>query len=282
MKTPDSDRSRFRWLLRMYPPAYLERYGRELEGLLAREWSEKRGVGSFWLRQLWDHGRAAAAVRRRDREARRPGGRAATGEVGSMERVRSVLDEARVVFRGLVRAPVFTLFAVGTVGLGVGATATVFTVLDRVVLRPLPYPDAGRLFVVGSEFSHDRGGLGPLSPAQLSDLILNPGPAEVVVGVSPGPATITRLGDPERLVVNRVSTGFFELLGATAHQGRLLNEQDQRLNAESVAVLDHGFWLERFGGDPDVMGASAGRGRRESPGRRCPGRRLRASGERGG
>ena len=53
---------------------------------------------------------------------------------------------------------------------GVGATATVFTVLDRVVLRPLPYPNAGRLVVFGSEFSHDPGSIGPLSVVQLTDL----------------------------------------------------------------------------------------------------------------
>ena len=120
------------------------------------------------------------------------------------------VGEARVAARSLMRSPSFTVFAVLTLALGVAATTTAFTVLDRVVLRPLPYPDAERLVVVGSEFAHDPGQAGPLAPDQLEDLRANPGPAEVVTGVTHERRTILGLGEPVRLTVKKFGDGFFE------------------------------------------------------------------------
>jgi len=213
-----------------------------MEAFFLRELEEGGGGARFWLRQGLDHVVAALTVhgRRRTRE----------GGMGGWGR------EIRMAARSLRRAPMYTVSVVVTLGLGVAASTAAFTVLDRVVLRPLPYPDSDRLVIVGSEFSHDPGGLGSLSVQQMDDLVASPGPAEAVTGITYERRTITGLGDPERLNIKKVGNGFFELFGARPAHGRLLGEMDQRAGAAPTVVIGYGFWQERFGGDPAVVGRS--------------------------
>lgn len=242
----DTDRAlrRFRFLLRLYPASYRDRYGHEMEAFFAQEIQDGAAGPAFWVRLAVDHTRAALAVRRRR-----------DNNHGTLsDRAMNLLQELRFAARALRRAPTFTLFAVCTLALGVAATTTVFTILDRVVLRALPYPDADRLVVIGSEFQQDPGGVGPLSVAQITDLMENPGPAERIVGVTSIPMTISGLGEPERTPVNQISEGFFELFGATAIAGRLLDDRDQVAGSEHTAVIEHAFWVARFGSAPDVVG----------------------------
>jgi putative ABC transport system permease protein len=225
----------FRLLLRLYPRAYRERYGAEMEAFHTEERAAGEGRG---LHLVVDHVRAAAGVRRQE-------GR------GTM---RKVIEDLASGWRALRRAPSFTLFAVLTLALGVGATTAVFSVLDRVVLRPLPYPGAERLVRIGIEPRHDPGSLGPLSGALMLGLQEDTGPAEAVVGASETGVILDDGGEPRRTQLTRVTRGFFEFLGARPAQGRLAVDQDYDPGAERVVVLGHGFWRDRYGADPAVVG----------------------------
>lgn len=235
----------FRLLLRLYPRAYRERYGPEMEQLFRQERAAAGGRGpGFWVHQLLDHGEAAWAVRRRK------------GGEEMRERWTSWTDDMASAWRSLTRAPAFALFAVGTLALGVGATAAVFTVVERVVIRPLPYPASERMALVGIEARLDPGSLGPLSPALLARLRDTPGPAEAVVAAHGRGSILRGEGDPERVELTAVSPGFLGFFGAGTAVGRLLGPADHQEGAPPVVVLGHGAWLERFGADPGVVGRS--------------------------
>jgi hypothetical protein len=111
-----------RWLKRLYPREYRDRFGAEMEAFFRRERAAGAGGALYWARLVADHVRASTAVRlsKEGRSARR------------------LWDDLTAGFRSLRRAPTFAFFAVLTLGLGIGATTAVFGVLDRVVLRPLP------------------------------------------------------------------------------------------------------------------------------------------------
>jgi putative ABC transport system permease protein len=233
----------FGLLLRLYPRAYRRHYGREMEAFFRREWEATGGGSGFWLRLTLDHLEAAWAVRSR---ARRQRGGAAT--------MTTWTDDLRSAARSLARTPAFTAFAATTLAMGVGATTAVFTVVERVALRPLPYPDSERLVLVGIEPRHDPGSVGPLSPALLVGMQDAPGPAEAIAAARTERAVLRGEGDPERVRVTEVSRDLLELLGARPHLGRLLLASDHDGGAEPVVVLGHRTWTERFGADPEIVG----------------------------
>ena len=227
-----------RWLLRLYPRAYRERYGAEMEAFHREDRAAGAGGAGYWARLLVDHVRAAAAVRRGEGD-------------GTM---RNLAGDLSGGWRALGRAPAFTLFAVLTLALGVGVTTAVFSVLDRVVLRPLPYPGSERMALVGIDPRHDPGNLGPLSGALMKAFQEAPGPAEAVVGASSSGIVLQDGGEPERLEATRVTRGFFELFGARPAIGRLPGDADYEPGAERVVVLGDGFWRDRYGADPGAVG----------------------------
>jgi len=228
----------FRWLLRLYPRAYRERYGPEMEAIHRDDRAAGAGGAGYWARLVVDHVRAAAALRRGEGD-------------GTM---RELTGDLTGGWRALRRAPAFTLFAVATLALGIGATTAVFSVLDRVVLRPLPYPGSERMALVGIDPRHDPGTLGPLSGALLRAFQDAPGPAEVVVGASSTGVILQDGGEPERLETTRVTRGFFELFGARPALGRLPGDADYEPGAPRVVVLGYGFWRDRYGADPGAVG----------------------------
>ena len=162
-------------------------------------------------------------------------------------------DDVSAAARALWRAPRFTAFAVGTLALGIGATAGAFTVVERVALRPLPYPGSERMALVGIKARSDDGA-GPLSPALLTALQEQSGPLEAAVAVRARDAILQGDPDPERVRVTEVSSGFFPFFAARAALGRVLSADDHRRGAEPVVLLGHAVWQDRFGGDPAVVG----------------------------
>ncbi len=148
----------------------------------------------------------------------------------------------RYAIRTLWKAPAFTWSAVLLVGLGVGAVTTIFTLVDHVLLRPLPYPAADRLIMV-DEGSHS----GPLfrEMERLSGV-------EVWGAGYDQDVNLTGEGAPQRLLEARVSRDFFRVLGAAAVRGRLLAEDD--FSAASAIVVSAGAWRRVWGSDPDLVG----------------------------
>ena len=157
-----------------------------------------------------------------------------------------MIQEVKAAARALSRAPRFTLFAVVTLAMGIGAVSAVYTVVDRVVIRPLPYPGSERMVLVGIDPRHDPGSLGPLSPALYHALRASPGPAETVVASRTVEAVLSGDGDPERVRVSHVSSGFLETFGARPAVGRLLRPSDQAGGADAVVVLGAIVWRDRY------------------------------------
>jgi putative ABC transport system permease protein len=213
-----------------------------MEAFFRREREVSGGGARFWIGLALDHAEAAWAVRTRGSKAVEEGGMA------------TMWDDVRAATRAVARAPRFSIFTILTLALGVGATAAVFTVLDRVVLRPLPYPGSDRMALVGIDTRHDPGSLGPLSPALVDALESTPGPTEGFAAARSSEAILLDGADPERIRVTHVSRGTFGLTGARPALGRLLDAGDYEPSAEAVVVLGHGAWQERYGGDPDVLG----------------------------
>jgi putative ABC transport system permease protein len=145
--------------------------------------------------------------------------------------------------RTLIRNPGFGVTAVVLVALGVGAVTTVFTLVDRVLLRPLPYPAAERLVVVGQ---------GAHSGGDLEDVRAELPAVEAWGAVFDRDAILTGEGPPLRIRVGGVDDGFLPLLGARAHRGRLLGPDDA--GDPSVGVLAWAAWRGLFGEDPEVVG----------------------------
>jgi predicted permease len=161
--------------------------------------------------------------------------------------------DLRIAFRGLVRSPGFSVVAVVTLTLGIGATTAVFTLVDGVILKPLPFPDSGELVSIRHE---GRGGEDqlPMSPGLY---LLYGDQAGSFESIAMHRGTVVNLlgdGDPERITGQSVTPSFFVVLSVDAALGRSLAVDDGVRDAEPVVVLGDGLWRSHFGGDPAVVG----------------------------
>jgi predicted permease len=144
--------------------------------------------------------------------------------------------------RGLLRTPAFSLSVVLLLGLGVESVTAIFTVVDHVLLRRLPYPAAERLFVIG---------VGAHSLPAMRDFQVMRS-VELWAGVATDESNLTGAGDPMRVRQATVTDGFFPMFGARAAIGRLLQAHDEEAGA--TVVLSYGMWVRAFGGDTSVIG----------------------------
>jgi putative ABC transport system permease protein len=167
------------------------------------------------------------------------------------------LSDVRLALRGLVRSRAFTTAALLTLAIGIGANAAIFSVLDALMLRPLPYPDPERLVVIWEKNI----------PRQRMDNVVSPGNYihwseqarvfERMAGV--GQASYFRMsitgggGDPEELPTQAVTAEFFPILGVRPAQGRWFLPEEDKPNTR-VAILSHSLWTRRFGADPAIVG----------------------------
>ena len=150
--------------------------------------------------------------------------------------------------RGLRRAPGFTLVAVLTLALGIGANTAIFSVLNVALLRPLPYADGDRLVFVWNDH---QGSTENLGPGRMLDLRRQATSFSGVAGIAHLAYTLTGSGDPERIAAASVSSGFFDLLGARPQLGEPFHADAAD---PSAVVLSHALWTRRFGADPAIVG----------------------------
>ena len=156
--------------------------------------------------------------------------------------------------RGLWRRPAFALAAVVTLALGIGANAAIFSVVNAVLLQPLPYPDAERLMMVWTYnprqgFDKDVG-----TYPNFEDWRRESRSFERLAAYTTTSYTLTGSGDPLHIRGAVVTPGFFEALGVSPLRGRAIGSNDAAAGGHRVAVLSHGLWMRRFGGDPGVVG----------------------------
>jgi len=166
----------------------------------------------------------------------------------------TLLQDVRYGSRMLVRKPTFTIVAVLTLALGVGANTAIFSIVNAVLLRSLPYPDPDRLVRV---FFNEPGvGLRDVrfSKPELDDLQTRSGVFEDVTPIFEGSEDVTGAGQPERVEGVNGSFSYFSMLGVTPQIGRLFGPQDFVLGFAAEAVISDGLWRRAYGADPNVLG----------------------------
>jgi putative ABC transport system permease protein len=165
-----------------------------------------------------------------------------------------VWQDLRFGARMLLKQPGFTLIAVITLALGIGAVTALFSVVDSVLLRPLPYRDAERLVKVFEVDPKIRMNRRRISLADFYEWKNQSGSFEemaVMVNIS---RRVTDVSAPEVIEGNKVSANFFSFLGSHAAMGRVFLPEDEKPDAELVVVLSHQYWATRFGSAPNVIG----------------------------
>jgi putative ABC transport system permease protein len=166
----------------------------------------------------------------------------------------SLAQDVRFGIRTLRRSPGYTFAAIATLGLGIGANSAIFSVIDGVLLKPLPFRDGHRLVLVqqsapGSNVTNAFVGIPELYAYRqrlhtVTDLVeyhqMN--------------FVLLNQGEPDRVDTGVVSTNFFDVLGVKPLYGRTFVASEAVLDSPPVLVLSHGYWMQKFGGDPSVVG----------------------------
>ncbi|HTM24712.1 MAG TPA: ABC transporter permease [Vicinamibacterales bacterium] len=168
--------------------------------------------------------------------------------------VDSFLQDCRFAWRGLRRSPGFTAVAAGTLALGIGANSAIFTVVNAVVMRPLPYAHADRLVRVTSDFTALSAADVGLSQPELIDYRDRSGLFEAVAGVWAINANLTEIDQPERVEVLLTSPTYFDVLGVRPQLGRFFGPEDNGPGITEVLVISDALWRRRFGASPDAIG----------------------------
>jgi putative ABC transport system permease protein len=158
-------------------------------------------------------------------------------------------QDVRFAARSLSRRPSFLLLTVLTLALGIGANAAIFSVVDAVLLKPLPYREPERLVSVWPT--------GSMMPGIFAEVRRGVTTMHPIAGYSSGTAvSMTGGTSPARLVQSEVTAAFFEVLGVRPELGRTFVDGDDTPGRDRIAVLSHALWAQRFGADPGVIGRS--------------------------
>jgi predicted permease len=164
-------------------------------------------------------------------------------------------QDLRYGTRGLARNKGFAAVAVLTLALGIGANTAIFSVVNAAILRPLPYPDPGRLVILWGNVKRVRTERRGASYPDYQDWRDQSRSFEAMADFDDAQFALTGIETPERIPGEYVSPSYFSLLGIHAAMGRTFRPEDDRIpHGEAVAVLTDGAWKRRFGGDPGIVG----------------------------
>ena len=165
-----------------------------------------------------------------------------------------LFNDIRYAFRIMRNSPGFTLIIILTLALGIGANTSIFSIVNAVLLRSLPYYDPSRLVKI----TFNNPGIGlrdvPFSVPELEDLKSRAGVFEEVSVVLSGPTNLTGGKQPEHLEMLEVSPNYFSMLGTAPEIGRLFGPQDFALGFAEATVISDGLWRRSYGGDPNILG----------------------------
>jgi predicted permease len=189
--------------------------------------------------------------------------RRATHRLGGLEQGKEIVRQARGLpsieafvrdcshaVRSLLKSPLFSSVTVLTLAVGIAVDVAVFSIVDAVVLRPLPYPVPDRLLSIWETGANGRGSVAPgnLADYRRADTIKG------IAGLAARTRNLTSTEQPETLQVEEVTPNYFDVLGVAPALGRPFNDGDAQPDSSRVALLSDGFWRRRFGADPGVVG----------------------------
>src|SRR5262249_51902687 len=173
-----------------------------------------------------------------------------------------MMHDLRYAIRTLKRSAGLTLLIVASLAIGIGANTAIFSVVNALLLKPLPYPDANRLVVLwlrspGINIPQDWPSPGQYIDIQqenrsFAEMAITHGRVGALLG-GPGTAAATQDG-PQRVEGLEASSSLFPMLGATPLYGRVFRADEDRVGHTPVVLLSHAFWQRALGGDPGVVG----------------------------
>ncbi len=165
-----------------------------------------------------------------------------------------LIQDVRQAIRFLRRRPTFTAAAALTLALGIGASTALFSIVQGVLLEPLPYDAPDRLTTVSTRFERQGALRAPLAGPELVDLGERSRLFEGFAGIWPRFATLGGVDDPEQINIGLVTGNFFAVLGAQPRLGRAIQPEDDVPGGPDVLMLSHEVWERRYGADPQVVG----------------------------
>jgi predicted permease len=263
-----ASRRLYRILLWLLPGEFRRRNGAELEQVFEQHLTEVFGR-SGWVGVVLVSGRCLFEIlsdrfltffrrfaRGRKRSCHASGSRQQKqpNKIGSGDVMKNSLHDLRVTFRTLSRAPGFAAVAILTLALGIGANTAIFTLLDAVILSPLPFPEADRLIDVSHRgVGPGLGDMGQTAAWHFTYQDENRSFEDLgMYGLRSQP--VTGLGEPEAVPTLFLTSGVFRALRVNPVIGRAFTLEDEALDAPSLIMLSEGYWQTRFGQDPGVIG----------------------------
>src|SRR5271165_3270367 len=224
----------YRLLLHLYPSSYRAEYGDEMTAIFAQELRRSSGVPAqcgLWLAAFGEVFSNAAAlhweIARRD---------------------------LRSAIRSLVKSPGFAITALLLITIGIGANAAIFTLADFVLIRPLPFPESGRLVKIWE--THPGYSMMEPSPANYRDFKAASTSFESMAAYTDMSMNLVGQGEPQRVEGAWVTGNLFSTLGRPALLGRYFTEPDDEAGAAKTVVLSYALWQTDFGRDASVLGKS--------------------------
>jgi len=174
----------------------------------------------------------------------------------SLPLLETALQDLRYAHRALRKTPGFTAVAILTLALGIGANTAIFSVVNTVLLRPLPYPNASRLVMVWEKILNFGPGNTPASQADYLDFRDQNQVFENIAAFENRSFNLSGTAQPARVTGARVSSTLFATLGVKPLLGRTFTDDEDRPGRNHVVVAGYGFWQTRFGADPSFLGAT--------------------------
>ncbi len=251
----------YRILLRLYPRSVRNEFGEEMLDLVVARAHKERAVHGSWagLRTWWfvardsihaiprAYGTSLHDIVRRHglRQPRR---------FSPRERTLFVLGDLRYALRNLLRSRGFALAAILTLALGIGANTAIFSVVNGVILKPLPYHDADELVMIGVSRPERGSTFGTMSQPDIRDIQSQIRSLELVAGFQPTELSLTGMGAAEVVRGAFVTDGLLEVFREPPLLGRDIRAEENVPGGPRVVVVGHRFWQERLGADGKVLG----------------------------
>ena len=166
----------------------------------------------------------------------------------------NILQDLRFGFRMLIKNSSFTLIAVLTLALGIGATTAIFSVVDGMFLQALPFADQERLAVIWETVEQDDNNDWRVSPTSYAEWTQQDHTFESMGIIRAGRMTLTGTDDPEILRGARVNRDYFKVLGVEPILGRVFTESEDQPGAGNVVLISEEVWRRRYDSDPALLG----------------------------
>jgi putative ABC transport system permease protein len=235
--TPGPSTRRFRMLLRLLPAEFRGDYGPEMEQVFSQQQADaarhgdKMGIWRLW----WDTAKGIFLTAPR-------------------EHLAMFRQDAGFALRMMRKNLGFTVAAIVVLGLGIGANTAIFSVVNAVLWKPLPYEHGERLLLLNQRTTREGGGIGLCSVPEMNDYRRQNRSMDGIVEYHNMQFILLGRSEPERVETGVVSWNFFDLFGVKALAGRLFEPHDEKPGAPAVLLLSYEYWQRSFGGDLTVVG----------------------------